>query len=82
MQKQDFLRAIDDVFNLEPGTVSADALLQQIDGWDSLTFMSLLMMIDRKCKASLSPADVLKCTTVADLIVLLGDRIAPTSKAA
>jgi len=82
MRKNDFLQLMDELFELDEGTIQGSHELQQVPGWSSLTFIGLIAMVDEECEVTLSPKSILACQTVDDLIALLGHAVEPTSAAA
>jgi acyl carrier protein len=71
MVDSDFLRQLDDLFEFDAGTITAESELQQLPGWGSLTFLGLLAMVDEDYGVALKPQQVLACVTVADLMALM-----------
>ena len=56
------------LFEVEPGVIDLDTPLQQIPGWDSLTFVGLIARVDEEYQVTLGPQSVLRCRTIADLL--------------
>lgn len=75
MSKTEFLELLDELFELEPGTIKPADVLQEISGWSSMTFVGLIALADDEYGVALPPAKVLECTTVEDLISLLEQAI-------
>ncbi|MEZ6045974.1 MAG: acyl carrier protein [Planctomycetaceae bacterium] len=71
MQKTDFLELLDELFELEPGTVQANDELQKIPGWGSLSFVGLIALIDEEYGVEISPTQILNCGPVAELITIV-----------
>lgn len=67
MDQSHFLSCLDELFELEDGAIQADTVVQQIDGWSSLTFMGLIALVDEEYEVTLSPGAVLGANTVGDL---------------
>lgn len=67
-----FLAALDELFELEPGTITPADRIQEIPGWSSLTFMGLIALVDDELDVTLTPDAVLRCRTVADLLRQVG----------
>lgn len=82
MSKTDFLLLMDELFELDDGTIQGSDELNQIPGWSSLTFIGLIAMVDEECEVTLAPKSIMACQTVDDLIVLIGDAIEPPAAAA
>ncbi len=71
MRREEFLERLHEVFEADPGSITGDDRLQQIPGWDSLTFLGLIAMVDERCGVSLEPRQVLACQSVDDLFRLI-----------
>ena len=82
MSKTEFLELMDELFELDPGTIQGSDELQQTPGWGSLTFLGLIAMVDDELGIGLQPKSILSCRTINDLIALLGDEITEDSAAA
>ena len=82
MQKTEFLQLMDELFELDEGTIQGSDELQQIPGWSSRTFIGVIAMIDEECEVTLAPKWILACQTVDDLVALLGDAVEHSSVAA
>lgn len=52
---------------LEIETISDDVILRDCEAWDSLTALSLVAMIDRDYKVSISADDLMRAVTAGDL---------------
>ncbi len=77
-----FMTALHELFELDAGSISPSAVLQNIDGWNSLTFIGLIAMIDDEFGATLPPTTILKCRTVAELIDAVAAETSPIKMAA
>ena len=75
MKKTEFLLSLDELLELEPGTVKGSEILDSLEGWNSLAVVSFMGLMDERFGLSVQPLQIAKCTTVADLMALLGDRI-------
>jgi acyl carrier protein len=69
MIEQKYLSAIEQVFEEDPGAISKDDVLEDL-GWDSITFMSFVAIMDEKFGIVISPTDLAQCVDVKDLIAL------------
>lgn len=77
-----FCAELDNLFELDAGAIKPTDSLQQIPGWDSLTFMGLIAMVDEEYGVTLRPSAVLNAASVADLANLIGGKPADLSAAA
>jgi acyl carrier protein len=71
MNQDVFLENLTDLFELEPGEITGESVLQEISGWDSLTFLGLIALVDENYGIALAPQQVLACHTINDLIGLI-----------
>ena len=76
MQRTEFLLSLDELLELEPGTVKGSETLESLEGWNSLAIISLMALMDERFDVTLQPRRIAACTTVADLVALLDDKIA------
>lgn len=77
-----FCQHLDELFELDAGTIQPTSELQQIPGWSSLTFMGLIALVDEEYGVTLRPAAVLKAVTIADLATLIQPEAGGLSQAA
>jgi acyl carrier protein len=75
MKERDFLLLLDELLELGPGTLRGDEALESLEGWNSLAVISLMALVDDHFDMSLQARQIAGCSTIADLIGLLGDRI-------
>ncbi|QDU78396.1 hypothetical protein Pla110_00970 [Polystyrenella longa] len=68
MQKTEFLELLDELFDLQPGTVQATDDIQKIPGWGSLSFVGLIALIDEEYGVEISPTQILGSGQVNELI--------------
>ncbi len=82
MEKIDFLLLLDELFELDDGMTRGEDVIQEIDGWSSLTLIGLIALIDREFEIQLGPESILNSRTVNELIAVLGDSITSGKQAA
>ena len=75
MKKREILLLIDELLELELGTLTGTEILRDLEGWDSLAIMGFMATVDERFELTLSGQAIITCKTVNDLIALLGDRI-------
>ncbi|SHH77217.1 acyl carrier protein [Desulfofustis glycolicus] len=75
MKKVEFLAAFEEVLEADPDTITESQKLADLDGWDSLTIMAFIAMVDEKFGMNIPPPEIVNAKTVGDLVVLLGDSI-------
>lgn len=75
MERNEFLLLLDEVLGLEPGTVKGSETLDDFGDWNSLSVISFMALVDERFGISLEPSQIAGCSTIADLVGLLGNRI-------
>ena len=75
MERTEFLLSLDELLELEPGSVKGSETLDSLEGWNSLAVISFMALVDEHFGISLQPRQIAACSTIADLVGLLGDRI-------
>ena len=76
MSRQEFLPHVDELFELPPGTLTGQEPLAELAGWGSMAMLGFMALADEHCGVTLSPRQFANCTTVDDLLALLGDKMA------
>lgn len=76
MQKDDLLLKLDELFELEPGTLRGGESLESIENWDSIKVLEFMALLDDNFEGiEISPKQIAACKTVDDLLALAGDRV-------
>lgn len=66
------LELIEEVLDVEPGSLTPDRELSSIDEWDSLARLSLIVMIDDECGKTLTNDDIKVLRTIQDIMDVMG----------
>jgi acyl carrier protein len=81
MTRAGFLLGMDEILGLPAGTLRGDEKLDELATWDSVALINLMVLVESENNASITPDQVVTCTTVADLLRLAGvDDIPPVSQ--
>jgi len=75
LKQTEFLLLLDELLELEPGTLKGSETLESLEDWNSLAVISFMALVDEHFGVSLQPRQIAGCSTIADLVGLLGDRI-------
>lgn len=67
-------RIFDDVFDEDSIRVTPDLSAKDVDGWDSLTHIRLILTIEKVFKIKFSTAEIGKLESVGDLVALIKAR--------
>ncbi len=68
MTAKEKLVLLEELFEMDEGTLDADTILDELDEWDSMTKLSLTVMMDDECGKKLKSEDIKKFTTVQDIL--------------
>jgi len=75
MNRQEFIGELETLLEVDPGTLSEDMVLQEIEQWDSMAAIGFIAMADAKLSAVVKPQKLFECRSVGDLIELVGDKL-------
>ena len=64
-----------DVFDADDLNVSMDSSAEDVEGWDSLSNIRLMVTLERKFGVRFSNAEIGKLTNVGDLVRLIESKI-------
>ena len=71
MTEKEKITLLEEIMELNEGTLSVDDVLEDYVEWDSITALSLIAMMDEKFGKTISGADVKGLRTVADAINMM-----------
>lgn len=70
MNREEFLKSIDEILELAPGTLKGSEKLEDLPLWDSVAMISFLALADSNNQTKLAPRALGSCETVDDLLQL------------
>jgi acyl carrier protein len=70
MTRAEFLRSVDEILELPPGTLRGPEKLEDFPLWDSTAIISFMALADSNNRAKLAPRAIGACQTVEDLLGL------------
>lgn len=68
MTTEEKLHLLEDVFEMEEGTLSAEVALNEIEEYDSMAKLSLIVMCDDEFGKKLTGEQILKFQTIQDIL--------------
>lgn len=71
MNKTAFLRNLEDIIEIDPGSLNEQTNLADLTGWDSMAIMGFIAFVDEEIGSTPSPAALKECKTVNDLMMLV-----------
>jgi acyl carrier protein len=76
MTRNEFLRALEEVLQLDAGTLKTGLALANIPEWDSLGVVDFQGLVDESLGKDLAPERINACNTIDDLLALVADKLA------
>lgn len=67
-------KIFEDVFDDNFIAITPELSAKEVDGWDSLTHIRLILTVERSFKIKFSPAEVGKLENVGQLVALIESR--------
>lgn len=74
MTKTEFLKLLDELLEVPPGTLHGDERLDELN-MGSLAVIGFIGLVDEHFGVAIPPRRITECRTVNDLAALLGDKI-------
>jgi acyl carrier protein len=71
MNEKQFVTDIEELLEVDTGSLTASVELTSLEQWDSLAFVSFLAMADSNYGAKVVPTELRACKTVGDLMKLV-----------
>jgi acyl carrier protein len=75
MTKSEFYRGLEEIVEVDEGTITGSETLDALGGWDSLAVVSFIAFADESLNAPISGSQLRECKTVQDLLSLVRDKI-------
>ncbi len=71
MSQEDLIAQLEDMLQVDAGSLKADTLLETVPQWDSLAAISLIALADSVFERVLEPMAIARAKSVRDLVNLL-----------
>lgn len=75
MNKQEFIEQLEDLLEMKRGSLAEDEMLFNLEGWDSLSVMSFIAMVDEELEETLKATQIAEAKSVQDLIALVSHKL-------
>ena len=66
--KQEKLKLLEEMFEVEEGSLNPEIVLESMDNWDSMTKLSLIVLMDDEFEKKLSGEQIRKFSSVQDIL--------------
>lgn len=71
MDLKEKLALIEEVLDVEAGILTPETLLTDVEEWDSIAALSLIVMLDEKFEKTVSGAQIKGLASVSDILVYM-----------
>ena len=71
MSEREKLALLEEAFDMDEGTLSADMQLDEIEEYDSMTKLSLIVMVDEEFGKKLTGAEIKEFKRVQDILNIM-----------
>lgn len=68
MDLQEKMELLEEIMDMEEGTLAQDAQLDEVEEWDSLSKLGLMAEIKRRMNKRISTEEILEFKTVQDIL--------------
>lgn len=75
MTKKEFLGLVEEILEVDAGSLTGEEVIADLSGWDSLAVVSFIAMIDEELDMTLKPDQIVKAKSLQELMTLLGDKL-------
>ena len=75
MTKQEFLRELEQMMEMDSGSLTGEEVLNDLPEWDSLQILNFLVLVDEKFGVVIDGVNVMEVKTVNDLLALVDTHI-------
>lgn len=65
------LALIEEVLDVEEGSITAETSLEDVEEWDSITMLSLIVMLDEEFGKAITGKELKALRTVADILAYM-----------
>lgn len=66
------MELLEEVFEADAGTLDPGMELENLENWDSMTALSLIVMIDEECGKRISGNDIKSMHSIQDIMNVMG----------
>lgn len=72
MSNEKKMELLAEVLDCDPDDFTAETSLTSLENWDSMTMLSLIVMMDDECGKTLTRAEIDKFNTIGDVMAYMG----------
>lgn len=72
MTKEKKLALLEDMLEMDAGELKAETVLTDLDNWDSMAKLSLIVLLDEECGKTITSDEIKKLASVQDILDYMG----------
>ena len=72
MTNNEKMALLEDMFEVDAGTLKPETELTSLENWDSMMKLSLIVLVDEECGKTLKSDDMKKFVTLQDIMDYMG----------
>jgi len=72
MENKEKIALIEEMLDVEEGSINAETRLDEIDNWDSMAIISLIALVDEHFNKPLSASQIRKFKIIQDILDYMG----------
>jgi acyl carrier protein len=71
MTRTDFIREFEEMLSLPPGSLTPETPMNSLDAWDSVSYLSAMVLIDEKLSVRVRPELFSSAETFGEILAAL-----------
>ena len=71
MDLQEKIALIEEVLDVEAGSLTQETMLADVEEWDSIAALSLIVMLDEKFEKTVSGAQIKAMASISDILAYM-----------
>jgi acyl carrier protein len=72
MSNQEKIALLEDMFEMDEGSLNPEMKLDEIENWDSMMKLTLIVLMDEECGKTLKSDDIKGFKTIQDIMNYMG----------
>lgn len=68
MDNKEKIRMLEDMMELDEGTLREDMVLKELERWDSMAALSLIVLLDEEFNRNITAKEIKNLKTVSDIL--------------
>jgi acyl carrier protein len=75
LNRQQFLEEFSEILGVEPGALMPETELSSLETWDSVSYLSTMVLLDEKLGVAITPDELSGAKTVQDIMNAAGSAL-------